>query len=353
MIQSLQIHNFQSHKNTFIEFGKNVNIFIGFSDSGKTAIIRALRWVITNKPSGDAFRSNWGGDTIVILTLVNGTKVRRTKGNSTNEYELIIKGADPLVFKAFGTDVPVEIEKALSFDSINLQEQLDAPYLLSETPGTVAKHFNKIAKLEKIDTGIQYVQSIITKLTQEINTNTSNIESYKESYKQWDFLQDFETKLEVLEGKVKSRDEIGANRKLLVNLYTSLEEVIEEQSEWSIIIKSEKTVTKLLMLYSNVNEYKQTLRKVKSLINSLENNAKEQSLIAPLLKSEITINKLIELHKERKETIKVLNEFNNLTERINKLRSMKDNALDSLAKLEEEYHRDFLDICPLCNSKIK
>jgi len=353
MVQFLQIQNFQSHKNTFIEFGNNVNIFIGFSDSGKTAIIRALRWVITNKPTGDAFRSNWGGDTIVELILKNGTRVKRTKGNSTNEYELQVKGNKPLLFKAFGTDVPVEIEKALAFDSINLQEQLDAPYLLSDTPGQVAKHFNKIAKLEKIDTGIQYVQSIITKVTQDINTNTSNIEAYKESYKQWDFLQDFEIKLEVLESKVKSKDEIGANRKLLVNLCTSLEEVIEEQVSYSSILKNEKTVNLLLENYTKVKQIKKDVRNLNGIVVDLSRNKKEQESYSALLISESTINKLLELYKELKEVRKEYTSFVNLTNSINNLRKRQETMLKSLEIIEKEYHRDYPGICPFCNSIIK
>ena len=61
MIQSLQINNFQSHKYSVMELHKGVNVIIGPSDSGKTTILRALRWLVWNRPSGDAFRSDWGG----------------------------------------------------------------------------------------------------------------------------------------------------------------------------------------------------------------------------------------------------------------------------------------------------
>jgi len=69
MIKQLTIKNFQSHKKTKLEFSDGVNIIIGQSDSGKTAIIRALNWVVNNKPSGDSFRSHWGGDTNVEITM--------------------------------------------------------------------------------------------------------------------------------------------------------------------------------------------------------------------------------------------------------------------------------------------
>ena len=51
-----------------------------------------------------------------------------------------------------------EIEKALRMDDINIQSQHDVSFLISETPGKVAAHFNKIAKLDKIDKGLFRIQ---------------------------------------------------------------------------------------------------------------------------------------------------------------------------------------------------
>ena len=46
-------------------------------------------------------------------------------------------------------------------EEINFQEQHDKSFLISETSGNVAAHFNKIAKLDKIDKGLQKVQKEI------------------------------------------------------------------------------------------------------------------------------------------------------------------------------------------------
>jgi exonuclease SbcC len=69
MIDSLSIQNFQSHEKTELEFDEGINIIIGQSDSGKSAILRALNWVVNNKPNGEAFKSNWGGDTKVKIII--------------------------------------------------------------------------------------------------------------------------------------------------------------------------------------------------------------------------------------------------------------------------------------------
>ena len=96
MIQSLALKNFQSHKDTLIKFDPGVNVIVGSTDSGKSAIIRALRWLVWNRPIGDKMRSNWGGETEVIID----DELGRTKD------EYFIRGGDeygPSSFKAFGT----------------------------------------------------------------------------------------------------------------------------------------------------------------------------------------------------------------------------------------------------------
>ena len=55
MFKSLCIENFQSHKKTVLNFDAGVKVIIGRSDSGKSAIIRAIRWLVENKPNGNSF----------------------------------------------------------------------------------------------------------------------------------------------------------------------------------------------------------------------------------------------------------------------------------------------------------
>jgi len=86
MIKNIRIINFQSHQNSFLKFDSGVNIIVGESDRGKSAIIRALRWLIWNRPTGDDFRSNWGGDTEVTIEINDEVFITRKKTKSFNGY---------------------------------------------------------------------------------------------------------------------------------------------------------------------------------------------------------------------------------------------------------------------------
>ena len=143
MIRAITIQNFLSHKKTKLEFSKGLNVIVGQTDSGKSAIIRALRWVITNKPGGDSFRSNWGGDTEVLLEFFTQWYTSRIKSNR-NLYEL-----DGVELEGFGSSVPDEIREELNIDVLNLQTQFETHFLLGKSPGEIAAYFNRIAGLDK------------------------------------------------------------------------------------------------------------------------------------------------------------------------------------------------------------
>lgn len=145
MLKALDLQDFQSHHDTRLEFCPGVNAIVGSSDCGKSAILRALRWVIENRGSAEAFKSYWGDS--VAVTLEDDTcTVIRSRDKKENQYSL-----NGETFKAFGTQVPEPIGKALGFQDVNLQAQMDAPFLLSATPGEVARYLNAVMGLDKID----------------------------------------------------------------------------------------------------------------------------------------------------------------------------------------------------------
>lgn len=156
MISKIIINNFQSHSHSEIEFNNGVNVISGTSDSGKSAIIRAISWVLFNKPSGDAFRS-WfakkSEPTFVTIEFDTGDSVTRMKSSKGNEY--IINDGKPL--KAIGTGVPKEVTDITNMQDINLQPQYKSYFLLDESPGKVAKAFNEVANLTIMDDALQEI----------------------------------------------------------------------------------------------------------------------------------------------------------------------------------------------------
>jgi exonuclease SbcC len=168
MIHELTLKNFQSHSATSLTFVAGVNVIIGQSDAGKSTLVRALRWVVHNRPAGDEFISHDAKETFVRLTL-DDCVVERHKGGK-NTYN--INGTELV---GFGQDVPTEVSQLLRLDDVNIQSQLEGPFLLSESPGVIARTFNKVVNLDKIDSALSNIRRLETETKNALHTCQSQI----------------------------------------------------------------------------------------------------------------------------------------------------------------------------------
>ena len=153
MLERLTLRDFQTHKKLVIDLDPRITTVVGPSDQGKSAVIRALRWLCFNRPTGDAFIRHGTDSTKVSLT-VDGREIRRSKGKAGNTYHI-----DQQPLKAFGADVPEEVAKLLNLGDVNFQGQHDAPFWFSETAGGVSKALNAIINLGDIDRVSGYLNS--------------------------------------------------------------------------------------------------------------------------------------------------------------------------------------------------
>lgn len=152
-MHQVTIRNFQSHKDTKIELSPTVNSLEGVSDSGKSAAMRAMLWALTNDPDGTAIASYWAKDKkgkIKEPVSVSIDNITRTRSDDFNGYiRYTAEGEER--YEALKGAVPVEIERAINMGPVNIQNQMDAPFLLSSTPGEAARYLNSLVGLEEID----------------------------------------------------------------------------------------------------------------------------------------------------------------------------------------------------------
>lgn len=168
-IKTIRLQNFQSHKDTTIELDPNVNVLSGESNMGKTAILRGLLWLITNRPNGIGFVSKWAkevnkkGEVVLTKTAMCSVSVTvvatdgkehtltRLRTRDKNVYEV-----DGVELEAVGTSVPSEISTILGMHECNIQSQDDTYFMLTLPPGQVASKLNELVHLETIDKAFEY-----------------------------------------------------------------------------------------------------------------------------------------------------------------------------------------------------
>jgi exonuclease SbcC len=181
MIKKLVIENFQSHEKTELNLDPGVNVITGVSQSGKTAILRALYWLFHNRPSGERIRSHFAkGATKVMIETSEGDSIWHVKDDKYNSYAI----GDNL-FDKIGKDVPDMVQRALRISELNVQKQLDEPFLVTSSAGEVAKTINRITRLEMVDNWVSDLTSKINSINREKERLEAEIEASKNKIKSY------------------------------------------------------------------------------------------------------------------------------------------------------------------------
>lgn len=305
MIKKIIIENFQSHRKTIVRLKKGVNILTGRSDSGKTAIIRALNWVFTNRPSGLSFIRKGSKQARVRVVFTDGTWIERIRSKKVNEYRASFL-QEPL--KAIGTDVPGPIKLVADMDAVNLQKQFDAPFLLTDSPGKVAAYFNKLANISIIDEVNEILNSRIRRYTSDKQRYEIALEENKSQLEELAFLGEAEIALEVIETLEEQIITTSKNYQRINKLIKDIEQLNEK-------IEKQKAA-----------DYEGALKKIKVIVAVIEQINQEK----------VTYNKIRTL-------------LNRIFETEDKLFEAKE----ELKIMKQQYKEDFPAICPLCGSKVK
>lgn len=242
------IRNFQSHKETALELSPTVNSLEGVSDSGKSAVLRSLLWCLTNKPDGVAFASNWAKDKKgklkedVRVSIDNITRFRTADANGYIRY---VPGKDPQTYEALKGTVPPDIESAINIGGVNIQRQMDPPFLLSSTPGDAARYVNELIGLVEIDTYQKALKGKAHDNANSLKDENKRLSESEAALAQYDWVVGAREKVEELSGVESKRTSLEADLAKLAEL-DALEEVSKKMDETKAL---EKKVTKMIASY--------------------------------------------------------------------------------------------------------
>jgi exonuclease SbcC len=348
MISKVEIENFQSHEKTVMEFDPGVNVLIGKSDRGKSAIFRAINWLISNRPLGDSFRSEWGGDTRVVLFTSEGNKIERLRSIVKNEYIL-----NDQVLKAFGTEVPGEVRNILQIDAFNIQAQMDAPFLLSNTPGEAARLLNKAASIDDIDQTVSGIKNALQKIDNDTKYKERQLEKYQQDIKFYDNLPEIELAIEAVEGLEKEAEGLVRDQAALNRVKKEIERVelkLEEGKDVPVLLDRVIAIEESYQTHQNqVNQYNRIYRinkQIKEIQESLE-QTEEVDRILELL---------VEVDRDFSQLKESQNQLHLLKRAQANLQSIYKSVLranEKITQLEKDYEKMMPETCPLCGAEMK
>jgi DNA repair protein SbcC/Rad50 len=264
-IKRVEIRNFQSHKNTNIDFTKGTNALIGSSNSGKSAVIRAIRWCLINTPSGTDFITVGENEAKVKVFLSNGKIIERRRNRGSVNVYVLYEGEEILgEYTGFGSKVPQEIAEAHGITPIanniyfQFAHQLEAPFMLSLTPSKRADLLGDLEELSRIDTALTGVNDDI-RLYKKEKVNLEKEEKalaleYDKLNRKISFFKERIEKLKSLKVSIKNKASLY---EYLSNLYGYLKEIDEKLAD---LEKEKNKIDQALSAWPNdleerVNKY--------------------------------------------------------------------------------------------------
>lgn len=274
MIQKLRLNNIQSHEEGVLDFHDKINVIVGPSDNGKSAIMRGIIWLLTNRPSGNGIVSNWIkddkdkiiGDSFVEMTI-NGNVITRKKTKDENSYYIGDK-----VLPTVGMDVPSEVKNLIKINEVNIQKQHDSHFLLNSSGAEVARFFNSIINLEQIDLALSAIDKKKKSNNKDLKDTKQQIDQFVSDLQQYYFLDKLKENIKELETKEKEISLVKVKMNELKELNIKYKEQRETIFDCRKYLEAENLLKEMEVLKTSVSKKKDTVFKLKDFIYRISDN---------------------------------------------------------------------------------
>jgi exonuclease SbcC len=192
MIKDLQIRDFIAHKDTKLEFGKGITIFVGHNGSGKSSVIDAITFALfgehTRRSSKNLVRRGANQGAVQLLFSMNSRDYLATRmvggSDPRSQFAMVAEGGKatdrPLVSgerKQFGESMSREIAKILGLDYDRMcvaavVQQGELLRIVNYSPKDFKELLNGLIGFEKLDIAYGTMKEIISGFRDRLRVET-------------------------------------------------------------------------------------------------------------------------------------------------------------------------------------
>ena len=336
MLKKLVIENFQSHEKTELNLDAGVNVITGVSQSGKTAILRALYWLLHNRPSGDRIRCSFAkGATTVMIETVEGDRIWHVKDEKVNSYAI-----NDSVFDKIGRDIPDMVQRALRVSELNVQKQLDEPFLVTSSAGEVAKTINRITRLEMVDNWVTDLTQNINSINREKERLETEIEYSIEKIKSYRVVVELQPLLDRGKAIAEREEELGDLKSKINYLIDDIQKTIRNRSRDLFLRDQFQTIIgKYSDIQAEIDKRSERAKVARSALKAYRDTQRLKSASELIGKAVVVEEQKVSLGQKSK----IITDATNKHKVLVRLKEQSVWDLDTLKKAMQDFK-----VCPTC-----
>lgn len=289
-IKQLRLKNFQSHEDTVLDFVPGLNVLLGNSDTGKSAIVRAIRWLFYNEPAGDEFLQRGKSLVEVEAEFYDGSRLKRSREKGKNAYDLTLASQESMHFEGFGRTVPKEIVDyfhlkkfplGLNEDlTLNIADQLEGPFLLQEKDSNKANAIGRLVGIHYIDQAQRNVNRDIVGLNRDKKYQEDQLTALEEGRKSYDYIEDALEKLDAFKELLRKGRDLEDREETLQDLLDKFKTLSLEKKDLAQNLEGLKNLDQaqreVLASKDLTRDYHDRLDKQRTLLSLKEELEKSQ-----------------------------------------------------------------------------
>lgn len=260
-LKKLTVRGYQSHEDSVFFFAEGLTVITGPSGHGKTSgTMRPIKWLAFGEPAGDDFLHTLRDESTgeiksrsdqvqIIAEMYDGVTIEKIRRKKKTTHRLSTM-EEPFE-KA---ETPLEVTEALGLNiynfgdfetAINFAYQLEAPFLLSESPSAGAKVLGKLAGTEAVDMAIKSVSKDTHKVRGERDKAKKDIESKEAELLDYLFLEDAISALGVCDSLVIVIDNADKRRGDLMSIKGIYESLVPSLDKYKSVLAKYENVDSL------------------------------------------------------------------------------------------------------------
>lgn len=354
MIKDIQLKDFIAHRDTRLEFGKGITIFVGHNGSGKSSIIDAVTFALfaehmRGKSNKNLVRRGANSAMVQMHFILNSREFSVVRGlNSSGQafsQFVLVSDGDKIVNrplaggerKQFDESMKREVAKVLGLDYKKMcvaaiVQQGELLRIIEAKPKDFKELLNGLIGTDRLDSAYEIMHDVVREFRDRLRDELGYTD--EEIIKVEKLLDDKEQELKLAESALKEFEE---EKKMLEERIRQLEKEIEKMEPISQRARELQNQERRLLYY--VNEKR---NQIKEEIIKQEKIAKEARLSLQILKDKDETDMRLQMVRSEIEEIESRIEENEGV--TGKLRGFLEFA--DRIKITDEGK------CPVCNSPV-